>query len=55
MLKNDLSKKLESKKIQTSNETTEMRNKNSWINFRNSAILLNNIGDKLTKQNLFQK
>ena len=49
-LKNDLSKKLESRKIQTSNEATEIRNKNSSINFRNRAILLNDIGDKLTKQ-----
>ena len=27
-----------------------IRNKNSWINFRNRAILLNNVGGKLTKK-----
>ena len=49
-LRNDLNKKLESRKTQTSNGTSDIRNKNSWINFRNKAILLNNIGGKLTKQ-----
>ena len=38
-LKNDLNKKLESRKMQTSNVTTQIRNKNSWINFSNRAIL----------------
>ena len=37
-------------KIEISNETTEIRNKNSWINFRNRAILLNNIGGRRIKQ-----
>ena len=49
-LKNDLSKKLESRKTQTSSGTSDIRNKNSWINFKNKAILLHNIGGKLTKQ-----
>ena len=49
-LKNDINKKLEYRKIQTLKGTTEIWNKNSWINFRNRAILLNNIGGKLTKQ-----
>ena len=38
-LKNNLSKKLESRKIQTSNGTSNIGNKNSWINFKNKAIL----------------
>ena len=50
-LKNDLSKKLESRKIQTSNGTSDIRNKNSSINLKNKAILLNNIGGKLSRLN----
>ena len=38
-LKNDLNKRLGHKKTQTLNETTEIRNKSSWINFRNREIL----------------
>ena len=49
-LRNYLDKKLESRETQTLNETTEIRKKNSWINFRNRAILLNNIGGKLIKR-----
>ena len=49
-IKNDLNKRLESRKTQILNETTEIRNENSWINFRNRAILLNNIGGRLIKQ-----
>ena len=49
-LKNDLNKRLESRKTQILNETTEIRNKNSWINFRKRTILLNNIGGKPIKQ-----
>ena len=34
------------------NETTEITNKNSWITFRNKAILLNNIrGEPLMEPN----
>ena len=48
-LKNELNKRLESRKTQFFNETTEIRNKNSWINFRNRTILLNNIEGKPIK------
>ena len=43
-------KKLESRKTQISNKTTEIRNKNLWINFRNRTILLSNIGGNPSKQ-----
>ena len=43
-LKNNLSKKLEFRRIQTSKRTSDIRNENSWINFNHKAILLNKIG-----------
>ena len=49
-LKNDLNKRFEHRKTQIVNEATETRNKNSWINSRNKAILLNNIGGKPIKR-----
>ena len=65
-LKTDLNKKLESRKIQTSNETTEIRNKKSWINFRNRdesqqakleeivKCKIRDIGTQLKQKNLAQ-
>ena len=38
-LKNNLSKKLESRKIQTSNGTSDIRNKNSWINLKKGNFI----------------
>ena len=49
-LKKDLDKKLKSRETQTLIETTEIRNKTLRINFRNKAILLNNIGGQPIKR-----